>query len=88
MERITEEVVPHRDPSGQQEEIVWWFPLNGDPTVYVHDTKEQIVVRDIPQNGETNEAVLRRILAEIGKLSLSIRRNVSAHTTASDTMPQ
>ena len=36
--------------------------MNGDRTVYVHDTKEGIAVQDDIREGETHEAVCRRIL--------------------------
>ncbi|MDD5041903.1 MAG: hypothetical protein PHX87_05845 [Candidatus Peribacteraceae bacterium] len=86
MKRIAK--APVRDPDGSQEEIRWWFPQNGARTVCVEDRKEGLIVEDVAHNGEGNEEVLRRIVAEIGRLSLSTRGNVSANLQASDTMPQ
>lgn len=84
MERI--QWPPARTPDGSQEEIRWWF--SGGSTVCVEDQKEGIIMRDGPQNGETSEEVLHRIIAEIGRLSLSARGKVSADLQASGTMPQ
>jgi len=88
MERIDVSAIPKRDPTGHQEEIAWWYPMNGDRTVYVHDTKEGIAVQDDIREGETHEAVCRRILQEIGRLSLAIREKTSVSLGASGTMHQ
>lgn len=80
--------IPQRPPDGSQEELYWWFPRNGDDKICVEDRKEGIIVEDTPQNGETAAEVLRRVIAEIGRLSLALREKLSPSAKPSGTMPK
>jgi hypothetical protein len=79
---------PQRNPDGYQEELYWWFSTNGDDRVCVEDRKERIIVMDARRNGETSDEALHRILAEIGRLSLALRKNFPPIPKGSGTMPE